>query len=429
MEHALPAEHLALLKAVINVAADGNIALFIVGGFVRDLLLDRPSLDFDLVVEGDAISLAKSIARRYGGRVTSHSRFGTAKWFLDGGFNSGLLGLSNSSNLPPFLDFISARTEFYEHPTALPTVERGSIKLDLHRRDFTINTLCLRLDGRHYGELLDFWGGLADLRAGLVRVLHSLSFVDDPTRMLRAVRFEQRFNFMIEARTRQLMEEARPLLAKLSSERVGHEIDLILDEPGVVPMLQRLVEIGLLEPIHSSMTWNNEIKQRMTRGLEIRPPSAWENLPALRGLPFRRGLGYMLWFFSIPRELIHSICNRLRLPISLRVALLAAHDLKADLGSLCTKRPSEVYSRMEDVPPISIYVNWLEGSEFERQVLENYFAYWRKIKTFSSGQTLKSLGLAPGPRYRKILRSLRDAWLDGTIHSEDEEKILLESLM
>jgi len=110
-------------------------------------------------------------------------------------------------------------------------VERSSIKLDLHRRDFTINTLALRLDGRHYGELYDYWGGLADIQKKLVRVLHSLSFVDDPTRMLRAVRFEQRFQFKIEDRTRQLMTEARPLLKQVSGERLRHEIDLLFDEP------------------------------------------------------------------------------------------------------------------------------------------------------------------------------------------------------
>ncbi len=208
LETALPPGRLALLKAAARAAHEQHAALFIVGGFVRDLLLDRPSLDFDLVVEGDAILLARALSKQYGGRVTSHARFGTAKWHI-AAERSGLarrlaaqaadlqaaaLEL-DPGKLPETLDLVSARTEFYNYPTALPTVERGSIKLDLHRRDFTINTLALRLDGFHYGELHDYWGGLNDLYAGLVRVLHSLSFVDDPTRMLRAVRFEGRFEF------------------------------------------------------------------------------------------------------------------------------------------------------------------------------------------------------------------------------------------
>ena len=184
------ADWLTILKEIAKIAQQQRSALYIVGGFVRDLLLGYPSLDFDLVVEGDAIKLAQSVREKLGGRVATHKRFGTAKWFL------GPPSLAHpntqddeTNSLPPSmapntLDFITARREFYTHPTALPTIERGSIKLDLHRRDFTINTLALRLDGHHYGDLHDYWGGYNDLRQGLVRVLHSISFVDDPTRML-----------------------------------------------------------------------------------------------------------------------------------------------------------------------------------------------------------------------------------------------------
>ena len=155
--------------------------------------------------------------------------------------------------IPEFLDLISARTEFYEHPTALPTVERGSIKLDLHRRDFTINTLALRLDGITTVNCTITGAAWPISNAAIVRVLHSLSFVDDPTRMLRAVRYEQRYGFEIESRTRQLMDEARPMLEKLSSERVRHELDLILDEPNWFEMLTRLAELGLLKAIHPEL--------------------------------------------------------------------------------------------------------------------------------------------------------------------------------
>ncbi|HSF82797.1 MAG TPA: CBS domain-containing protein, partial [Anaerolineales bacterium] len=236
LEKVLPEGQLALLREAASAAFDQQAALFIVGGFVRDLLLDRPSLDFDLVVEGDAIKLARTLANKHGGRVTSHSRFGTAKWHLPEIWLSKLSHLvktasrNNASDQLKSLDLVSARTEFYTYPTALPTVQRGSIKLDLHRRDFTINTLALRLDGNHYGELHDYWGGLTDLRQGLVRVLHSLSFVDDPTRILRAVRFEQRFDFSIEERTLQLMDEAVSLLDRVSGDRIRHELDHILIE-------------------------------------------------------------------------------------------------------------------------------------------------------------------------------------------------------
>ena len=198
--------------------------LYAVGGFVRDLLLAQPNFDLDLVVEGDAIRLAQELVAATGGRLRSHRRFGTAKWILP----AELAG--ENGQLPDSLDFVTARTEFYEHPTALPTVERSSIKQDLHRRDFTINTLAVRLTPDRWGELLDFYGGREDLEDGVIRVLHSLSFVEDPTRILRAARFEQRFDFEIEPRTEELIGDALDLLDRVSAERVRHELELILAE-------------------------------------------------------------------------------------------------------------------------------------------------------------------------------------------------------
>ena len=249
--------------------------------------MDRPSQDFDLVVEGDAIALAQALAKQFGGRITSHARFGTAKWHihkpvvrgkLDIGFAHPLSAATPDlqADLPDSLDFVSARTEFYTYPTALPTVERGSIKLDLHRRDFTINTLALRLDGHHYGELHDYWGGLSDIRHGVVRVLHSLSFIDDPTRILRAVRFEQRFAFAIEKRTLDLLLEANSLLGKVSGDRLRHELDHILSELNVVRMLARLQELGLLTVIHPALVWDEWLADRFAFALSNPPGMDWE---------------------------------------------------------------------------------------------------------------------------------------------------------
>ncbi|PIZ25204.1 MAG: hypothetical protein COY47_07255, partial [Chloroflexi bacterium CG_4_10_14_0_8_um_filter_57_5] len=294
LEKALPPERLALIRAVAEEAAAQKSPLYVVGGFVRDLLLERPSLDFDVVVEGDAIALARALAKCYGGKVTSHSRFGTAKWLIaeggttkaEGGKASSFILHPSSFTLhPSSLDFISARQEFYDRPSALPSVERGSIKLDLHRRDFTINTLALRLDGHHYGELLDPWGGLNDLKDGLVRVLHSLSFVDDPTRMLRAVRFEQRFGFHIETRTLQLMEEARSSLEKLSGDRIRHELNLILDEACAADILARLAELKLLTAIHPSLPWDDGLRRPLVYGMNQPPPADWGHLPDLGPVP------------------------------------------------------------------------------------------------------------------------------------------------
>ena len=191
LARAVPPRAGEILRLAGRLADEMGFSIYIVGGFVRDLLLGMPNLDLDLVVEGNAIKLARRLAREVGGRVRSHSRFGTAKWLPDEEDVLAEIGT---------LDFATARTEFYERPTALPQVERSSIRQDLHRRDFTINTLALCLNGDRYGELFDFYGGEADLQRGLIRVLHSLSFVEDPTRMLRAVRLEQRLGFDIEPR-------------------------------------------------------------------------------------------------------------------------------------------------------------------------------------------------------------------------------------
>ncbi len=173
-------------------------------------------------------------------------------------------------------------------------MERSSIKLDLHRRDFTINTLALRLDGRHYGDLYDYWGGLGDLDNHLVRVLHSLSFIDDPTRMLRAVRFEQRFDFEIEARTRELMSQAHDLLRQVTGERLRHEFDLIFIEPRAAAMMERLENLDLLQAIHPALSWDTE--RTTIFDLLTRPPEPIWLLPdKIGGLPLRCGLGYLAW--------------------------------------------------------------------------------------------------------------------------------------
>jgi tRNA nucleotidyltransferase (CCA-adding enzyme) len=441
LEVALPAGRLALLKIIAEQAYTQHTPLYIVGGFVRDLLLDRPSLDFDVVVEGDAISLARSLANHFGGRVVSHSRFGTAKWWI-ADIRTSLLdkipiddkimqsGPGKSADLPESLDLISARTEFYDYPTALPTVERGNIKLDLHRRDFTINTLALRLDGRHYGELYDYWGGLNDLHRGLVRVLHSLSFVDDPTRILRAVRFEQRFEFQMEDRTRQLMGEAHEILRQVSGDRLRHELDLILSEERAAQMLTRLDELGLLVAIHPDLKWEHELTVLLEQALNGPIDPVWELPERIGHTPTPRLLGYLIWLGKLPFKQTESIATRLRFPNTMCTPLLAACQLWHDLPGLMEGRPSEITIRLDTVPRPALYaVSILAPSADAKMLLLRYITEWRLIHPFITGDTLMSMNVRPGPAYHQILESLRAAWLDRVISNTQEEHTLLQQLL
>jgi tRNA nucleotidyltransferase (CCA-adding enzyme) len=436
LERALPAARLSLLKAVATAALEQNVAFFIVGGFVRDLLLERPSQDYDLVVEGDAIALAERLAKTYGGRVTTHKRFGTAKWLITG-IRSKLadhLGeLSGSplepGDLPETLDLVTARREFYERPTALPVVERGSIKLDLHRRDFTINTLALRLDGRHYGDLLDHWGGLDDIHNRLVRVLHSLSFVDDPTRILRAVRFEQRFEFELEERTLKLLTAALPLLDRVSGDRIRHELDTVLIEPCKLQMLSRLADLNILPAIHPALSWDDRLMD-LIRSIPSTPPGEeWGLAPEIARGSLDQSLSYILWLLHLSPNTARQVCSRLKMRRRLTSAILAASKLTASLPDLRDASPSTVTERLDETPSLALYAVYLAVSDEIRKVINTYISSWKEVKATLTGDDLRARGLPPGPVYKQILKALRAARLDGQVSSTEEETALLEKML
>jgi tRNA nucleotidyltransferase (CCA-adding enzyme) len=432
LEIALPDNRVTLLKLVAHQAEAHHDALYIVGGFVRDLLLGAPSVDFDLVVEVDAIGLAKSLVETYGGRVSSHRRFGTAKWWLD--FNHPNLKREfedrsvNSGDLPPSLDFVTARTEFYTHPTALPSVERGNIKLDLHRRDFTINTLALRLDGRYYGQLLDHWGGGRDLQDALIRILHSLSFVDDPTRMLRAVRLEQRLGFDIESRTLELLEQALPLLDRVSGERIRSELELIYKEARLPEIMTRLQQLGLLNAIQPSLQWDGWLEAHFIKAAEFDPPQNWR----LRMSPSAELIFNGLLCFHLAHEEAQAVCERLHLPATMRTGILQANNLGKELPShMASITPSELVSRLDGCREEAVVITWVAFSDQPtvRKMLDRYLSEWRYVVPTVDGDTLRALNLPPGPAYRHILWTLKSAWLDGVISTAEEEEALLHELI
>jgi tRNA nucleotidyltransferase (CCA-adding enzyme) len=428
LEQALPPGRLALLRLVAEEATGLHDAVYIVGGFVRDLLLDRPSLDLDIVVEGDAIQLARALQKQYGGEVVSHSRFSTAKWSI-GAIHSGLasrLGLAcaSAAGLPDKLDLISARSEFYERPTALPTVERGGIKLDLHRRDFTINTMALRLDGRHYGDLYDYWGGLPDLKHGLVRVLHSLSFIEDPTRLLRAVRFEQRFGFQIEARTLQLVSEACAMLKQVSGDRIRHELELILAEPRVERMLPRLGEIGILPAIHP------DLPAFIPLGSLDAPSPIWRLEPSYAGLPTGLVVAYLVWLAPLTHPQIDTLASRLHFSGALQGYLEKSIELRAELMKLTNAPTAEIADTLDGTPQVVLYAaHQICTDSAARHILETYVSDWQSVQPAANGDTLRQMGIPPGPQYRIILRALRHAWLDGEITLAEQEPDFIRAFL
>ncbi len=432
---AVPPARLALLHALAEEADQINLPIFVVGGFVRDLLLNRPSLDFDIVVEGDAIFFANRLSERFGGRVVTHHRFGTAKWETDAIREDllaklGMTKKGNSALFPDSLDLITARTEFYEQPAALPTVESSSIKMDLHRRDFTINTLALRLDGDYYGQIYDYWGGLSDLQEGLIRVLHALSFVDDATRLLRAVRFEQRFGFEIEPRTLGLMEESLPLLDKLTGARIRHEINLILAEPKAPRMLARLADLRILSAIHPALPWDETIRENLSKLNVDDIDPAW-GLPEQFGhFNLKQTLSTLIWLGQLPQSTIHSIASRLRFKADLKKLLIATSKLNRALPELGEALPSQVVHLCENSPRLAIFAAHLvQQDENVRELLWLYVSQWAAVQPVTTGDDLRAMGLKPSPAYSQILTALRDSWLDGEIHSEKEEKALAEVLV
>ena len=239
IEKSLPVELAALVKNAVAVAGNQNQPLYLVGGIVRDLLLGQANraFDLDIVVEGDAVRLAGEFAEKVGGRLIVHLMFNTAK------IESGKWTI----------DIAMARTETYAMPGALPVVTSGTLKTDLFRRDFTINAMAISLNPDNYGELIDLYGGLKDLNSKSIRVLHDKSFIDDATRIWRAVRYEQRLGFHIEPETLSLLKRDSPLMKTVGGYRLRREMELVLKEKEPEKALLRADELGVLNALHPSL--------------------------------------------------------------------------------------------------------------------------------------------------------------------------------
>jgi tRNA nucleotidyltransferase (CCA-adding enzyme) len=410
----LPAEIQVKLREMGEVADALGQGVFAVGGFVRDLLLRQENLDIDIVVEGDGIAFARQYARRHDCRVRTHKKFGTAVIIFSDGFK---------------VDVASTRMEYYLEPGALPTVEHASIKLDLYRRDFTINTLAMALNRENYGELLDFFGAQKDLKEKAVRVLHNLSFVEDPTRVFRAIRFEQRLGFQMGKHTEHLLRSSVRMgfLEKVGGARVFNELVNILKEADPLPAVLRMADLDLLKFIHPAL----EVSRR-TRSLFNAGGRAmhWYEL-LYTGETFHRWQVYFLCLTAdLDGDAIRGIGSRLSIPGRyLDVFADQRSDAQRILNLLERRRargneprPSDLYKWLDPFcTEILLYLMARAGTEEVRRWIATFINQLRDVEVVVTGHDLADLGIAPGPVYKKIKQALLDARLNGKVTTREDE--------
>jgi tRNA nucleotidyltransferase (CCA-adding enzyme) len=394
----LPDDLGPVLEAVA-VVDEPNEGVYLVGGAVRDILLGEPNFDVDLVVEGDAIAVARALAASLGGRVRAHPQFGTAV-VLHG--DDGRI------------DVVTARSETYDAPAALPTVEPGSIEEDLHRRDFTINAMAVSLTGEDVGALVDPFDGRRDLEAGRIRVLHDRSFIDDPTRILRAIRYEDRFGFRMdddtEALARSCIETGH--VGDLSGARLREELVALLEEGDVSHAIPRLAELGAEKEIHPDVVADEETVRLFDRLRELN--EAYE-----LGIPsWRLGLAALARRLA-PEELrtwLDGLKVRRRDATQVEAAVTHGPAIAQRLGDALT--PAEVVALAEPhAPDAPLFALALE----DRPELREYFERLGKIRLEIDGADLAELGLSESPRVGEILAELRRRKLNGELDSREAE--------
>ena len=390
LKEKFPAEIYAILKLAGEIADQLGINAYLVGGSVRDLLRGEENLDIDIVVEGDGISFAKTFGRKLNAKVRIHERFGTAKIITD--------------NLK--LDVATARTEYYESPASLPKVETSSIKKDLYRRDFTINTLAVKLNLKDFGLLIDFFGGQRDLREKIIRVIHNLSFIEDPTRAFRAIRFSERFGFKLSKHTETLIKSTLKLdlFSRLSGARLYEELLLAFRETEPVKTLKTLSEFGLLKVIHPGLLFNNELESALQSMFET---LAWFNLLFLEESPDRGALYLMALLSTLKEEERNTAVERLAPPPRVREMTTKGIAQSRDiLNKLPSNDPAGLYHVLNGVNlEILLFSMAQSKSKQKQKAISQYLIELRKITPILKGKDLQKIGFKPGPLYSKLFQN------------------------
>jgi tRNA nucleotidyltransferase (CCA-adding enzyme) len=391
---------LAPVFEAVAAASENYDGVYLVGGTVRDILLGEPNFDVDIAVEGDAIALARSVADALGGRVRAHSKFGTAVVVYGGDQR---------------IDIVTARTEFYDAPAALPSVEHATIREDLFRRDFTINAMAVSLKGEDFGRLVDPFHGRRDLEAKTIRVLHNLSFIDDPTRIFRAIRYESRYGFRMDEHTQRLARGTieMALVGDLSSARLRDELIALLEEGDAGTSILRLAELGAGGAIHPHLAADDEAVHLLERLRELDARYA-TRIPAWR-------LALSALARRLPPDEIYGWLRRLkvqrrdaeRIAWAVTVGPRLVERLRGD-----TPEPAEIVALAEPyAPDAPLFALALA----DPQPLREYFERLRDVRLEVSGADLARLGLGESPQVGEILAELRRRKLNGQLDGRESE--------
>lgn len=411
LKERLPGKIIEHLKEFGRMADHLGYSIYLVGGLLRDVFLKRENLDVDLVVEGDGISFARAFSERHKDvRVRIHHKFGTAVVVFPDGFK---------------VDIATSRIEYYESPAAPPIVETSSLKQDLFRRDFTMNTLAVRLNSRHFGTLVDYFGAQKDIKERVIRVLHNLSFVEDPTRVLRAFRFEQRFGFKIGKLTLSLIKNAISIntLKDMPPRRLFLELKLLMMEGHPIQLIERMDEFGLLEVIHPRIRLTNDLLSLLR---EIDAVISWYDRLYLDA-PYEPWKVYWLGLTSpLDNKSLMRLAERAQVSEQEGFGMvrqrLKARDVLDELFRVDENNLYDVYTTLlEYDTELILYLMARATNRRVKRQISLYFSKLRDIKTFLHGRDLRDLGITPGPVYREILDRLLEEKMNGRIQTRNQE--------
>lgn len=401
---------LTLLSDIGNAGDTLGVEVFVVGGFVRDLMLERPIEDVDVVVEGDGIAFAGYFSSMHNCRLHQHRKFNTAVIIFEDGYK---------------VDVASARLEYYATPAALPVVENSSIKMDLARRDFTINTLAISLNTETFGTLIDYFGGVRDVKDKIVRIIHNLSFIEDPTRIFRAIKFSNRFGFRIGKVTSNLIKNALDVGAvkHLSGLRVLSELKQIFGEDNPLPAVQTMADYGLDKVIHHDLKLTDATCALFE---SVGKTLAWHDLLYADDAYPKWAVYFMAWLHGYAFTMSTQIADRLMFPIKER-ELLLEQRIKAEQTIRLIERSYPVsnqqmywwliYFKTECL----LFMLALTKNEPVRKAISHFYTHQRKTQPLMGGKDLKSAGIKPGPVYTTILNKIIDEKLDGKLNTVEEE--------